>query len=973
MGPNLNSQSVNVDSLQKALASQPDNKDKVEASIQIAEQIEAANPALARKILQDVIKLSESLDYPQGKGMAIRMITEYFMRDDRFTESLEWGNIGLEFCQIHQLTQNEAMIRSSMASAYQQLYEYDKALLNNHRSLKLLASQNVPLQRADIYHNLGDIHFHLSNYDSSLYYLFEAIRLRKKAGDLNKATPTLFMVANVYSHQGDHGLALDYINQAFEALDTLRNIRAYSGASTVKGMIFQRMHRYDSAHYYGSRAYKINQTYDLQRPTMFNCWLMGVNAKARGDTTGAYAYFRQGLEVAKELDYLGQLAIHSTQLGWLEFGTGNIASAKQLALNGYEYAREARTTREMVWSTELLYKIYDRLGETQKAYDLYKEHIIFKDSLAGKEKNFHLLELEKQYRTAEQQKKIAQNEVYILQEKASRQRLLNISLIVIGLLIGIFLINRYRMRIQKQQAEAEAQKLKEINELKSAFFANISHEFRTPLSLILSPVEQLIDQKSNQNPDRYLQMIRRNGQRLLQLVNQLLDLSKLESGKLQLHPKPLDLNAFARAITQSFESLAVRKSIQYRTHIPSFPLVTTADGDILEKILSNLLSNAFKFTPEEGIIRCAISTTPDEKNILIKVEDSGPGIAPEKREAIFERYFSESGNHIPGTGIGLALTKELVLLHGGSISVQNGIDGGAGFHVQIPLETPKTTETTISSWDPKSNRHATETAPTDNTSQNASESKLPILLLVEDNRDMQQFIIGHFSKDYEVHTADDGKEGLEMAKILTPDLIITDLLMPKVDGLELTEALRQDTATSHIPVVMLTGKSEKADRIAGIKTGVDAYVSKPFSTEELESLLENLQDKQARLREQFGQVTQFRASAVNPESVDEVFLHKVLEKIEDHIDDEYFGVTELAETLSLSRSQLHRKLKALSGKTPNAVIREIRLDRAKELLEKGAGNASEVAFMVGFSSSSYFSKCFKEAFGKPPSEFMGRE
>lgn len=467
------------------------------------------------------------------------------------------------------------------------------------------------------------------------------------------------------------------------------------------------------------------------------------------------------------------------------------------------------------------------------------------------------------------------------------------------MLTGLFQYYRNRQRIRRKETElalqlekAEAEKLRELDQLKSNFFANISHEFRTPLTLILSPLRQMIDGNFKADRQKYYRIMERNGRRLLHLVNQLLDLSRLEGGRMQLAVAKGDLSAFVRAIAFSFESLAIRKQVELAINGADQPCEAWFDPDKMEKILSNLLSNAFKFTPEGG-----------------RESQAGQGAVFAVRFPIGEQQYK-------------AAEKVLETIPISKISPV--ISNAAPAAVAIPDIKPL-----------------------------ISKEEKPMVLVEEDNADVRALIKDQLTANFEVREAGHGKEGLLQATEQIPDLIVTDLMMPEMDGVELCRRLKTDERTSHIPVIMLTAKAEREDRLEGLRTGADDYLVKPFDAEELRVRINNLIEQRRRLRERFGRDAVFKPTEVAVTPVDETFLRQVLETIEANMDEETFSVVELSQAVNMSRSQLHRKLKALTDKSPNQIIREMRLQRARELLEKGAGNASEIAFMVGFNSLAY--------------------
>ncbi len=536
-----------------------------------------------------------------------------------------------------------------------------------------------------------------------------------------------------------------------------------------------------------------------------------------------------------------------------------------------------------------------------------------------------------------------------------------------------------RTAIIREQTE----KLKELDVAKSRFFANISHDFRTPLTLILGPVEDLIAKVKGKSSQNELSLIRRNANFLLRLINQLLDLSRLESGKLNLEAIRGDLVKFLKGIVMSFASLAEQKKITLRFEVvadASIPSQAFFDHDKIEQIFYNLLSNAFKFSTEGGTVSCFVGHSSMEGSdfIEITIRDTGIGIPKDRLDYVFDRFYqvdSATTRTHEGTGIGLALTKELVKLHKGEITVESEEGKGTAFLVRLPvgkdhLQESKPDETT--SYEPPrlDTPVSADSAVTKEAGLQPPKGldNAKIILIVDDHPDVRKYIRKHLDTDFQIFEARDGEEGVEIATEVIPDLVISDVMMPKLDGYQLCEALKTNEKTSHIPVILLTAKAGEEDKLAGLEIGADDYLSKPFNSKELHVRVRNLIELRRKLQKRFQKEGLLKPREVSATSVEEAFLTRMMNVLEENLGDEDFGVESLSSALNTGRRQLHRKIKALTGETPSDFIRSVRLQRAKQLLEQKAGNVSEIAFQTGFSSLPYFSTAFKEQFGKLPSE-----
>ena len=530
----------------------------------------------------------------------------------------------------------------------------------------------------------------------------------------------------------------------------------------------------------------------------------------------------------------------------------------------------------------------------------------------------------------------------------------------------------------------EKQRFEELDQLKSRFFANISHEFRTPLTLILGPLQQLIPKQQNQNDKDLLATAHRNGNRLLHLINQLLDLSKLEVGKMTLKTSEVDFTALLKGITMSFESLADKKHIKLHFVSQNPQLKLHIDVDKIEKIFYNLLSNAFKFTKKQGEV--SVMIIEQSAYIEIQVSDNGIGIPATRLSNIFNRFYqvdTSTTREQEGTGIGLALVKELVELHRGTISVDSvenkyttftiALQKGAS-HLPEHKKLDKTQEEKSENIGnsplfniekKKETPLLSGLEPIDTLTNNH-----PLLLIIEDNDDVRNYIKRNLVNDFNVIEATNGQAGIDKALEHLPDLIISDVMMPKKNGYQVCETLKKDQRTSHIPIILLTAKAAPEEKLAGLETGADDYLIKPFDTQELEVRVRNLIKLRATLRERYSDSEGIEPSSLAINSTDQAFWQKVKDTVEENISNEQFSVEMLAREVGMSRVHLNRKLKALTDQSANKLIQSYRLRQALLLLQKKAGNVSEVAFQTGFSSTAYFVKCFREKYGKTPGSIL---
>jgi signal transduction histidine kinase/DNA-binding response OmpR family regulator len=520
-------------------------------------------------------------------------------------------------------------------------------------------------------------------------------------------------------------------------------------------------------------------------------------------------------------------------------------------------------------------------------------------------------------------------------------------------------------KINATLTRLEAEKIRELDKVKSKFFVNISHEFRTPLTLILGPLDEMIKKETEEEELKQLKMMQGSARKLLRLINDLLELAKIDEGMLSLETAMEDVFAFVRTTAVSFESLARQRNIDFQIQVPSYSLTIEFDVIKVETILVNLLSNAFKFTPAGGKVFTTV--TMKDQFIEIVVMNTGREIAQDHLDKIFDRFYQSDQQLSESTGIGLALAKELAELHGGRLTVESNKEKGNSFSLLIPLERSIGREPELL----HRKNSDIEQIKAARLKQNpfGPHGKKPVVLIVEDNDDLRNYLIRVMASEFSLLEAINGEEGCRLAMEHVPDLIISDVMMPVMDGLQLCKSLKSSEITSHIPIIILTARADMESRLEGLEIGADYYLAKPFQAKELFTVSNNLVTQRHKLKEQFSKTVLLKSEVWEGSSADERFLQKLMSVVEGNIADADLSVEHLQKEMGISRMQLHRKLKALTDLSATEFIRSIRLKRAAEMLEKGQDNVSQVAYQVGFSSLSYFTKCFKEQYGEIPSVY----
>jgi signal transduction histidine kinase/ligand-binding sensor domain-containing protein/DNA-binding response OmpR family regulator len=547
-------------------------------------------------------------------------------------------------------------------------------------------------------------------------------------------------------------------------------------------------------------------------------------------------------------------------------------------------------------------------------------------------------------------------------------------------LAGSILFIRHRgiKKLHKQfaieQEKREAERLHELDRLKIKFLTNLSHDFRTPISLIMAPTEKLLSQQNAEGVSSQLMMIKRNTRRLLNLVNQLLDFRKMEEKELKLNLEAGDIVAFVSDVCESFSDLSERKKVSFKFSSNVKILFTLFDADKIERVLFNLISNAFKFTSEGGQILVLLDADIQpgiDSNLSISVADNGIGIPPDKKEQVFERFFQNQSSAAilnQGSGIGLSIAKEFVQMHGGEISVESVVNVGSTFKITLPLTLSQDSHNDLvidesSMIDDHVKRAHLETAQ-------QQEINFPLVLIVEDNDDFRFYLKDNLKSNYRIVEAVNGKEGWQKALASHPDLIVSDISMPFMDGIELSHKIKGDKRTGHIPVILLTASTGEEEQMKGLTSGANDYLTKPFSFEILNAKIKNLLSYKSALKNTYSRQLNMTAAPVEVESGNEKFLKNVMLYIEDNLTNTQLSVEDLSKHVGMSRGSLYTKVLELTGQKPVEFIRSVKLERAAGLLEKSDMNVAQIAYAAGFATPNYFAKSFKAKYNMLPSEYM---
>jgi len=823
--------------------------------------------------------------------------------------------------------------------------------------LSTLAGDSIILLSAKI--DQGKLRQNNSDYDQAVIDFFDALLLAEKLDNKNAQARIKNYLASIYHHQLQYDLSIRYYKKALKLVRELNFKPGISAVLTNLGESYLSVKNYDSALSYQRQALEIKKELEdkLGMGRVYNNLANVFIYSKSFDLDSGLFYFNKGLQIGREMKDSQQNALSLYGLLRAYYIEGNLDKAKPIA-------EELLSTLDSLQDLSLASDSYDHisllyasLGNMNKALQFRTMRNVLLDSLLSDQRTKISQEIEAKYQNEQKAKEIAllesENQLQSLQiEKRENERNYLIAFAIVALILIGLVYNQYRI---KQKAN---NKLRELDHIKTSFFENLSHEFRTPLSLIMVPIREKMAAADLKDKKVY-QMILSNAEKLLNQINGLLDLAKLEAGGFKLNKSSVEINKFFNTVVASFSSYASSKSIAFYAKLPEEKQWLLMDSSVLSQLCNNLLSNAFKFTKEGGEVHFEVNYQAGM--LTISVKDNGVGIAKDLQGRVFNRFeqLDQPSVFRQGTGIGLSLVKELTEVQGGSITLNSAPGEGSTFVLVLPVEEGLPQPEAIA-------EEFKTVALVDNrteSDENSYASNQRKILLIEDSVELRNYVSDLLTESYQVITASDGKDGLKQATDEVPDLVISDVMMPEMDGIEFCKRLGEQVETDHIPVILLSARADQQTKISGLRKGAIQYMTKPFEPEELKITIENIIHQQARLWEKYtnNENERITKSEVHP------FIKKCEDIVHAHIDDSDFDMTQFAKEVGMSRMQLHRKLVSLTNMSSTAFIRYYRLNKAKELIASGE-HVSQVAYAVGFSSLSYFSTSFKKQFGMSPSE-----
>lgn len=827
------------------------------------------------------------------------------------------------------------MCKSQIAlmQSWGDLNHLDTALIHYQKAKQLLGKDNYA-DNNSMTTQMGIIHARQENYSVAKKYFKEALVLARSTNDPALIGNSAMNLGLVYDELGILDSSNIYLLESLAFFESLNSPRQLAMIHSNLGNYYIKVDSFSIALYHSKKAEKIFDKIKIP----------GRKIEVYKNLNKAYLE----LENYEAAIIYGQKAMDLIQ--------------------SYDHTllEEKRVLEQLILACE-------KNGDLELANQNMKKLLLVNDSLLMAKNKQQLAEVEAKFKSKEQQ-----NQLILKETEIKRQRNLNLGIGFLALLIlgfGLFAFYMAHQReITNRLLSEQSEQLKSLDKAKSRFFTNISHELRTPLQLILAPLEMALQKNKNNALAKDLDLARRNGHKLLTLVNEILDLSKLESGKLILYESPVSLEHFLKRILFSYHSLAqIRGFFLEFEYFAKEGIWVLLDKDKTEKIINNLLSNAFKYSEIKGTITMSINM--NEKHLLVVIKDEGKGINPTELEKIFDRFYQGEGESEPlqgGTGVGLAFAREMARFHGGNLHVESQLGKGSTFLLTLPLKEAKIMANDLNkpewSIDPIGIRSIKE--GTAGYTPILLNGQKPKLLVVEDNPEMIQFLKDILSPYYQCTLALDGLKALELAKSESFDLITSDVMMPNMDGFTFLQKIKSNSVNQQTPFILLTARALNDDKLRGLRLGVDDYITKPFQTNELMArivnLLENKKQRDAWLKERVVNETSEKSENL---SYEEQLLVQIEELVINNISNSKYNVEQLCTDLNYSRRQTERLIKKMTGLSPLTLIREIRLLKAEQyLLSRQFSTISEVAYEVGFDDPSYFTKMFTKRFGKKPSE-----
>lgn len=830
-------------------------------------------------------------------------LARYFIERDN-DSAIYYAGKSLYFAKYNNNAYLESRSYLCIAEAYQHQFKLKESVEYYWKAIEIAEKINDKSALGSAHNGLGIVYFYLDDMIKAEHYIKKAAELKLEAKEYTYYSIILTNLAAFYFNKQQYKQAIQILKSTERVLTRNKQEKYLASLYNSLGANYQMLDRkLDSAHYYYVKSLNIALEYEIPNNIISAYYNLSDLNIIRKNYLKAIEYLKKAEKVSLE--------------------TGN----------------EKYTL--VIYST--LSRVYDSIADYKNAYTYKNLQYELSNKLFTRDKQKAIEELDIKYQTAKKEKEIQQHKeqaqmIMLQKEKEKSNFIIILFFIIILLLFAVFIAYYFWQRKNANQL---------LEKEKSKLFENIVHEIRTPLTLIHGPL-QLIKKEisTNSQLNEHIHLIENNSDKLLKLVNELLDASKLQKGKYQLAFQNGDIKLFIEDIIINFEKEAQQKNIKLHFSATDNNKFYSYPANAVEKIVFNLISNAIKYSPPDTsvLIHLALS----DNLMTLSVKDNGQGIPQREQQFIFDRFYRlKIHQDIPGTGIGLSLVKELLELVKGNITLESYLNKGTLFTVQIPVQKIAFVDEEI-----------------------VIDELKPCLLIVEDDKDIIHLVSSIFKTDYNIIYARDGRDGILKINKYLPDIILTDIMMPVKNGIELLQDVKSNELTNHIPIVVFSAKSSLESRLEGLKHGADAYLPKPFHPDEMRLVIQNLIKTIKRNQEEFQKNIRSEKSFIERIRSSNEYVNKVIEFVIKNIDDANYSVNELASDMCISRSQLHRKLTGLTGFSATNFIKMIRLEKSKDLLKSNWGNVTEIAYACGFNSQSYFTKCFTEYYGESPSNYL---
>ncbi|TNE28828.1 MAG: tetratricopeptide repeat protein [Bacteroidetes bacterium] len=877
-----------------------------------------------------------------------------------------------------------AMSSIAFGAYFERTGNVDSCLSNYEKALRILRVVSSDHELSFGLNEYGYVLQRMGLYEKAVVILLEALDINKKRDDEHfQTTKTLSAIGTVFSELGEYEKAESYLNEAVQLSREMENPSVEAGILSKLGIIYSKREEHQKSLAYHLKAQELIQNTDVP-PSLLAIALHNIGKQYQhlGETQKAILNFEQALELGRKYSLPKDQAVFLNSLADAHLQINQLQSAKEYALEAFSVGSIKNYSEVKMKAASILHQFYYQNGDYKNALEYITIHFRIKDSLQSVNSKAALLKMESSYILDQKQQQIsslenenkARNLEMIHQKALAEQRRQDQMLIALAIIllmcIILFFINRDRLQrknrllhLHNEQIKLEKEREKSMYQLELArtkhdLYANVTHEFRTPITLIQAPVKKLMAHAPDNVRETY-QSILRNTNHLLQMVDEMLDLARLETTDTKLHYSITNLNLLIAETKADFAPLFQHKSIRFNANISHSDLSISTDRNRLKMVLNNLLKNAWHHCPEGGDINITV-TKQDSELLLSVINQQESEVDSSDVEKLFERHYRGNTENYDGNGLGLAISKEIVNLLGGNITIDLNEPNKTEFSIRLPLKPvsafPNQGSATINT------DKATPICPMEGDLK-------PRVLVVEDNLEMQRLLRDLLDTRFEIILARDGEEAGHLAVEKQPALILSDLMMPKVDGIELVEFVKKNVDTSHIPVILLTAKSDKESRMLGLKHDADDYISKPFDPDELIARMDNLLRQRRHLHEAFKNNPFASLQNTSYTQLDRSFLKKAGQIVEKNYQDGDYTVHQFCTDLALNRSSVHKKLIALTNQSASQFIQNIRLTKAADQLLHTNASIDGIIYDNGFNSRQAFYKAFKAKFGQTPKEF----